>query len=304
MATRSRPADPGAQMLVGPHVSVAGGLYHAFANGERVGATCVQIFSRNQRTWRAKPLDEAEAAAFREAWAASSVREVMVHDSYLINLGSPDADLRERSRAAFADEAARCARLGVRLLNFHPGAHLGSDRGQCLERIAEGIAAAMADEASGKVVFTLENTAGQGSAVGETLEDLARLLALVAAPQRTGVCLDTCHLLAAGYDIVPDDGWERFWDDFERLIGLERLRAFHVNDSLRPLGSRVDRHAPLGKGFLGEDFFRRLAADRRFEVVPMFLETPGGDDVWREEVARLRDYRRGAARPPGRSKRR
>jgi deoxyribonuclease-4 len=278
-------------MLVGPHVSAAGELANAIANGEAVGATAIQIFTRSQRTWQTRPLEEEEAQRFRAARAASPIREVMSHDSYLINLGSPRPDLLQRSREAFLAEARRCVRLGIRLLNLHPGAHMGEGVAPCLARIAAGLRIALAETAGSGLVLVLENTAGQGSVVGATLEELAALLEALDCPDRTGVCLDTCHLFAAGYDIAAGEGWHRFWEAFTGRIGLSFLRAFHLNDAKAPLGSRKDRHEDLGKGHLGMELFRRLAADPRFFEIPMFLETPGGEAVWRKEIALLRKFR-------------
>ncbi len=289
---RAGAGDAGARMKIGPHVSAAGELANAIANGERVGATCVQVFTRNQRTWNTKPLEDEEVSRFKEAWAGSRIGEIMCHDSYLINLGSPNPEKLARSRRAFREEAVRCDRLGIRLLNFHPGAHMGEGREACLERIVESVAGAMAVLPDAEVIYTLENTAGQGTVVGHSLEDLAVLLEGLDAPERSGICLDTCHLFAAGYDIVSEEGWERFWEAFDRLIGQRYLKAFHVNDSKKPLESRVDRHAPLGEGHMGMAFFRRLAEDPRFYDVPMFLETPGGEEVWPEEILAMRAFRR------------
>lgn len=288
-----RPREPGDRpMLIGPHVSVAGELANAIANGERVGATCIQIFTRNQRTWEAKPLAEEEVARFRSAWEGSRIEAVMSHGSYLVNLGSPEPDKLARSRRAFRAEAARCARLGIRLLNVHPGAHMNGGYAACLARIAESVRRMLAGPESGEVICVLENTAGQGTTVGHRLEDLAELLEKVDRPERTGVCLDTCHLFAAGYDIVSEEGWDAFWHAFESRIGLRYLKALHVNDAKAPLGSRKDRHEALGRGEMGTAFFRRLATDRRFADIPMFLETPGGDPVWKREIALMRRFRR------------
>jgi len=284
----------GAAMKIGPHVSAAGELANAFGNGERVGATCIQIFTRNQRTWNAKPLAEEEVKAFREAWAGSAIGDVMSHDSYLINLGSPTPEKLERSRQAFIEEAERCAALGIRLLNFHPGAHMGEGREACLARIVESVRIAMERVAGEDVIFTIENTAGQGTVVGHTLEDLADLLEGLGDRARTGVCIDTCHTFAAGYDLANAEGYERFWEEFERRVGLSALRAFHVNDCKKPLNCRVDRHETLGGGHMGRETFRRLARDARFHDVPMFLETPGGDEVWEKEIRMMRGFRAGA----------
>ena len=283
----------GSDMLVGPHVSIAGELANAIANGERVGATAIQIFTANQRAWVAKPYTDEVVERWQQAWRDSAIREVMSHGSYLVNLGSPEPEKLGKSRRAFCEEARRCARLGIRLLNFHPGARMGSERAECLERIAESVRMAMDEQPDAAVIYVIENTAGQGSVVGETLEDLAQLLELIDGGERVGVCLDTCHLFAAGYDIRSEEGWTAFWQEFEGRIGLKHLRAFHLNDAKKPLGSRVDRHEAIGEGHIGAVVFQRLAADSRFDDVPMFLETPGPEEVWEREVTALRAYRSG-----------
>lgn len=293
--------DPGSLMAVGPHVSAAGGVANSIENGERVGASCIQIFTRNQRSWKSKPLSGEEVESFRSAWEGSSIGWVMSHDSYLINLGSPDEEKLALSRQAFTDEARRCALLGIRLLNFHPGAHMGEGEQPCLERIARSVLATMEEFTEGEVLFTIENTAGQGTAVGHRLEHLEALLEMIGDPERTGVCLDTCHLFAAGYNLADDEGWGSFWEEFERRIGLKLLRAMHLNDAKKPLGSRVDRHENLGEGAMGGAVFKKIAQDPRLNDVPMFLETPGGEEVWQREIAMMRGYRReavGARRSP------
>ncbi len=281
----------GEEMMVGPHVSAAGDLANAIANGVEVGASCIQIFTRSQRTWQTRPLEEEEVERFRAAWKDSPITEVMSHDSYLINLGSPEPDKLALSRRAFTEEAERCARLGIRLLNFHPGARMGSDHRECLERIVASVAETMDAVPGPDIVYIIENTAGQGSAVGHTLEDLAFLLEALDSPARTGICLDTCHLFAAGYDLPDEESWERFWENFDRRVGFGYLKAFHLNDAKKPLGSRVDRHENLGEGTMGIAVFRRLAKDPRFFEVPMFLETPGGSEVWTKEIEALRGFR-------------
>jgi deoxyribonuclease-4 len=296
--TQARPASgkAAAPLLVGPHASIAGDLAHAFAHAARVGGSCMQIFTRNQRQWEVPPLTDEEVRRFREAWAASPIEVVMSHDSYLINLGSPVPDKLARSRAVFAEEAERCRRLGIRLLNFHPGAHLGAGREACLETIAESLNAVMARFAEADIIFTIENTAGQGTSVGHSLADLQHLLALLKAPQRAGICLDTCHLHAAGYDLVSEAGWAEFWGAFRRDIGMDKLRAFHVNDAKQPLGSRLDRHEDLGQGTMGWGVFERLVRDPHLAGIPLFLETPGGEAAWRRQIRRLR---RTHAQPAG-----
>lgn len=297
--------ETAAPLCVGPHASIAGDLANAFANAERVGGSCMQIFTRNQRQWEVPPLSEAEVQRFRAAWAASSIEVVMSHDSYLINLGSPDADKLARSRAAFAEEAERCRRLGIRLLNFHPGAHLGAGREACLETIATSLNDVMARHADADIIFTIENTAGQGSSVGHRLADLQELLALLKAPERAGICLDTCHLHAAGYDLVSEAGWAEFWGAFRRDIGMDKLQAFHVNDAKQPLGSHLDRHADLGQGTMGWGVFERLVRDPQLAGIPLFLETPGGEAAWRRQIRRLRKaHAQGAGQPPRRPRQR
>ena len=286
--------DPGATMPIGPHVSVAGELALAFSNGERVGASAIQIFTRNQRTWKVKPLREEEIEKFRTAWAASPIGEVMAHDSYLINLGSPEPEKLDRSRKAFAEEVERCEALGIRLMNFHPGAHMGSGAEAAIKRIAEGVKGVMATHPDADLIYTLENTAGQGSVVGSTIEELATLLEMLDDPERTGICLDTCHLFAAGYDLKDETGWNDFWNSFERKIGLKYLKAFHVNDAKKPVGSKLDRHEDLGEGCMGMSVFERLASDPRFLDIPMFLETPGGDEAWEKQITLMREFRRKA----------
>jgi deoxyribonuclease-4 len=274
--------------LLGAHVPTAGGLHHAPAHGRDIGATAIQVFTRNQRQWAARPLLEEEAGAFREALRASGVRSVMSHASYLINLASPDPLLSQRGREAFRVEMARCHELGIPLLVFHPGAHLGAGETAGLRAVAQGLDHVLAAGRRAGVTPLIEVTAGQGSCVGHRFEHLAEILSRVKSPERVGVCLDTCHLFAAGYDIATPRGYERTLAEFDRMVGLDRLRAIHLNDARKPLGSRVDRHAPIGEGFLGVRTFRRLLADPRLRDVPKVLETPGGLEAWRRELALLR----------------
>jgi deoxyribonuclease-4 len=284
--------------LLGAHVPTAGGLHHAPTHGRDIGATAIQVFTRNQRQWAARPLEAAEAAAFRAALAASGVRAVMAHGSYLINLASPDPTLSERGREAFRVEMERCHALGIPALVFHPGAHLGAGDEAGLRAVARSLDAVLAACRRTAVMPLVEVTAGQGSCVGHRFEHLAEILTRVKSPERVGVCLDTCHLYAAGYDIATPRGYERTLAEFDRVVGLGTLRAMHLNDSRTPRGSRVDRHAPIGEGSLGLKTFRRLLADPRLRDVPKVLETPGGLEAWRREIALLRGLRaRRRARP-------
>jgi deoxyribonuclease-4 len=269
-------------------VSTAGGLDNAPVHGRAIGADVIQIFTRNQVQWKAKTIGPEEAAAFRAAMAASGLRLAVSHGSYLVNLATPDPGMLEKSREAFAAEMARCHALGIPYLVFHPGAHMGSGESAGLRQIAESLDLVLEREGGGDVRPLLEVTAGQGSYVGHRFEHLAQILDRVRRPERLGVCLDTCHLLAAGYDIATAEGYEATVAACARLIGLDRVKAFHLNDAKAALGSHLDRHAPIGAGHLGRETFRRLMTDRRFAGVPMFLETPGPLETWKREIALLR----------------
>jgi deoxyribonuclease-4 len=277
--------------LLGAHVPTAGGLHKAPAHGQDIGATAIQVFTRNQRQWAAKPLADEETAAWTTALAATGVRSVMAHASYLINLASPDDALCAKGREAFRAEMERCRALGIPYAVFHPGAHLGAGEDAGVRTVARSLDHVLSSSPGGTVMPLLEITAGQGSCVGHRFEHLAEVLARVKSPERVGVCLDTCHLYAAGYDIATPRGYERTLAEFDRVVGLGKLRAMHLNDARKPLGSRVDRHAPIGEGHLGLATFRRLLADERLRAVPKVLETPGGLEGWRREIALLRGQR-------------
>ena len=282
--------------LLGAHVPTAGGLHNAPAHARDIGATAIQVFTRSQRQWAARPLGSDEALSFRQAMEGSGVRSVMSHASYLINLASPDPVLSERGREAFRVEMTRCHELGIPLLVFHPGAHLGAGEEAGVRAVAKSLDFVLAACRGARVMPAIELTAGQGSCVGHRFEHLAEMLSRVKSPERVGVCLDTCHLYAAGYDIATPRGYEKTLAEFDRVVGLDTLRAMHLNDSRKPLGSRVDRHAPIGEGFLGLRTFRRLLADPRLRDVPKVLETPGGLEAWRRELALLRGLRPRARR--------
>jgi deoxyribonuclease-4 len=274
--------------LLGAHVSTKGGLATAAANGRAIAADAIQIFTRNQVQWRAKPVATEEAAAFREAIAASGLRMVMTHGSYLVNLASPKADFLARSRDAFLAEMQRRHALGIAYLIFHPGAHMGAGEDAGLRAVADSLDRVFERADGLDVLPLLEVTAGQGSYVGHSFQQLATILERVERPERLGVCLDTCHLLAAGYDITTPEGYESTVVEFDRVIGLGALKAIHLNDAQESLGSRLDRHAAIGRGCLGIEVFRRIVNDARFDGIPMVLETPGGPDAWRKELALLR----------------
>jgi deoxyribonuclease-4 len=275
---------------IGAHVSAAGGVESAPVAAQALGANAFALFTRNQKTWVSRPLTPESIAAFgvRLQEAGIDPRHVLPHDSYLINLGSPEAEGLEKSRRAFLDEMQRCEQLGLSLLNFHPGSHLKKiGEEECLDRIAESINLTLA--ATRGVTAVIENTAGQGSNLGFRFEQLRRIIDGVEDQTRVGVCLDTCHTFAAGYDLSTADGYGRTFDDFDRIVGFSRLRAIHLNDSKRECGSRIDRHESIGRGCIGPDFFRRLMADPRFDDMPIILETPA-PELWAEEIAWLRQF--------------
>ncbi len=258
----------------GAHLSIAGGCHNALLEARGHGCTAVQLFTRNASQWQARPLTAQDVRAFRDTRRQTKVRHLIAHDSYLINLASPDAALYRRSLDAFVDEVRRAESLGLAYLVMHPGAHIDGDEEAGLERVARALDEVHARTPGYRVRVLLETTAGQGTCLGHRFEHLARILARVSGPDRLGVCLDTCHVFAAGYALAPAAEYRATLRAFDRVIGLKRLRVFHVNDSLRPLGSRVDRHAPIGKGQLGLEPFRLLVNDRRFRHRPMVLETP------------------------------
>lgn len=267
----------------GAHMSIAGGHDRAARAAFAVGATAFQVFTKSVNQWNAAPLTEAHARAFRDARRETGIDRVVAHTSYLINLGSPDDDLWERSIAALVVELERCASLEIPDLVMHPGAHMGLGEESGLRRVAAGIDEAFRRARGNPVRLDLETTAGQGSCLGHRIEHLETLLKMVAEPERLGVCCDTCHLFAAGYDLGGPGCHEALVAELDRRVGLERVRVWHVNDSAKPAASRVDRHAGLGRGRMGLAPFWDLVNDPRFEDVPLILETPkgieGGEDL-------------------------
>ncbi len=281
--------------IVGAHVSIAGGVSKAPENAAEIGAKGFAMFTKNQRQWKTPPLVGDEIKAFKDNCAGYGYlpEYILPHDSYLINLGQPDDAKNRAATDAFIDEMVRCQQLGLVLLNFHPGSHLGEiSEAECLERIAAAINRALAETDS--VAAVIENTAGQGSNVGYTFEQIAAIIAGVRDKSRVGVCIDTCHTFAAGYDISTDDGFDWTFSLFERHIGFKFLRGMHINDAKSPLGSRVDRHENLGRGNLGENVFRRIMLDPRFDGIPLILETID-PLLWPEEIAWL--YSQQSANP-------
>ena len=274
--------------LLGAHVSTAGGVHTAPERARALGANAFAIFTRNQRRWAAKPLTDAEAAAFREQCAACGfpLHHVLPHAGYLINLGAPDDGVVRKSQAGFLDEFERCRRLGLRYLNFHPGSHLGKmSDAACTAQITGLLNEAIAQVPD--VVAVYESTAGQGSHLGHTFAQLAALIDGIEDKSRIGVCLDTCHLHAAGYDLTTASSYESTMREFEREVGLRYLVGAHLNDSKTALGSRVDRHESLGKGTMGWAPFRLLMNDPRFDDKPLITETVN-QEIWAEELTQLR----------------
>ena len=272
---------------IGAHVSTQNGVENAPVNAGNIGARAFALFTKNQRQWGGKPYSADNVSLFTERLKAGGFDPAMVlpHDSYLINLGSPDDEKLEKSRAAFLDEMQRTAQLGLSLLNFHPGSHLSlMTEEECLARIAESINLALAQTKG--VIAVAENTAGQGTNLGYKFEHLAYIIERIEDKSRVGVCLDTCHTFAAGYDIRSQEGFEETFSAFDRIVGFKYLKALHLNDSMKPLGSRVDRHESLGKGFIGLDLFKRIMRDPRFDYIPLILETPN-DELWASEIAML-----------------
>jgi len=275
---------------IGAHVSAQGGVENAPVNANAIGATAFALFTKNQRQWIAKPLEEKSIAAFKENCAkyGYSPAQILPHDSYLINLGNPDAEGLRKSRESFTEELHRCQQLGLDRLNFHPGSHLKQiSEEQCLDLIAESINMAL-DKTEG-VTAVIENTAGQGTNLGFAFEHIAHIISKVEDKSRVGVCIDTCHAYAAGYDIKTAEGFERTWQKFDQIIGFQYLRGMHLNDTMKGHGSRVDRHHSIGSGFLGEDAFKMIMADPRFDDIPLVLETPN-EELWPDEIQKLRGW--------------
>ena len=275
---------------IGAHVSASGGVENAIKNAKEIGATAFALFTKNQRQWLAPALTDEQVATFKTAMAEAgySAAQVLPHDSYLINLGHPDSDGLEKSRESFFEEMARCERLGLDRLNFHPGSHLKRiDERDSLDRIAESIN--MALERTSGVTAVLENTAGQGSNLGFSFYQLAHIIDRVEDKSRVGVCIDTCHAFAAGYDLRTKEACDATFAEFDSIVGFKYLRGMHLNDAMRPLGSRIDRHSPLGDGEIGWECFRYIAQDPRFDNIPLILETPD-ETRWAEEIAKLKSF--------------
>lgn len=271
----------------GAHVSASGGVENAPVNANDIHGKAFALFTKNQRQWVAAPLSDKSIREFKENCDRMGYKQftILPHDSYLINLGHPEAEALEKSRKAFLDEMQRCEQLGLDRLNFHPGSSLGkiSDE-ECLSIVAESINLIL-DQTKG-VTAVIENTAGQGSNVGHRFEHLAYIISKVEDKSRVGVCIDTCHSFAAGYDLRTKEACDATFAEFDKIVGIQYLRGMHLNDAMKPLGSRVDRHTSLGKGELGLECFKYIASDARFDDMPLILETPD-ESLWPQEIEML-----------------
>lgn len=276
--------------FVGAHVSSEGGVSNAPLEASEIGAKAFALFTGSNARWVSKKISDEEADKFKTFCRKGgfSPEVILPHDNFLINLGSPDPDKLEKSRKSFLDEMKRCEQLGLTMLNFHPGSHLNQmDIKDCLDLIAESINITL-DSTSG-VTAVLESTAGQGSNLGHDFEHLAHIIDAVKDKSRIGVCIDTCHTYSAGYDLKSEDGYYKTWEDFDKIIGSDYLRAIHLNDDKRELGSRIDRHAHIGEGTLGMEFFKRFMNDPRFDNMPIILETPD-PELWPQEIKLLYSF--------------
>jgi len=273
---------------IGAHVSMAGGVENAPINANNLNASAFALFVKNQRQWNAKPLTEDNITKFKENCKKFGYKpeQILPHDSYLINLGNSNIEKREKSLNAFVDEALRCEQLGLKYLNFHPGSHLKEiSEEESLDLISNNLNKAITK--SKNIIFVIENTAGQGSNLGYKFEHLAYIIKKIKDKSRIGVCIDTCHVFASGYDIK--NKYEEVMEQFEKIVGFKYLKGMHLNDSLKELGSKVDRHESIGKGAIGIEFFEKIIKDKRTDNIPLILETPKFD-LWKDEIKFLKSF--------------
>ena len=273
---------------IGAHVSIKGGVENAPVNAHEIGADALALFTKNQRQWAAKPLLPENIELFQTNCRKYGIAldKILAHDSYLINLGHPEAQGLEKSRKAFVDEMQRCEQLGIKMLNFHPGSHLKKiSEEKCLKRIAESINFSL--DVTKRVTAVIENTAGQGSNMGFTFEQIAAIIDNVEDRDRVGVCIDTCHAFSAGYNLKSS--FDETWLEFDRVLGFKYLMGMHLNDSKKAFASRVDRHESIGKGTLGVDVFKQIMVDSRFDNIPLILETPDSN-LWAQEISVLKGF--------------
>ena len=298
MTETIHPLDHKGRCILGAHTSAAGGAWNALKEGKTIDASGVQLFTANQRQWTAKEIPESDASKFKEMMSSTGVSANMSHGSYLVNLGSAKPELLEKSRATFKQEIERCHRLGVKFLVFHPGSAAESTLEATLQRIADSVIQLKDLINQGPTHVLIESTAGQGEQTGHDFAHLRFLMdALAPHIPNIGICIDTCHMFAAGYDIRTEEAFNDSFEKFDKIVGLKYLQAFHVNDSLTPLNSRVDRHAMLGEGHIGWLAFKLLMTDPKTKDVPKYLETPGDLDIWKREIVQLRAFVDGAEVP-------
>lgn len=274
---------------VGAHVNAAGGLFNAAVNSKNIGAKAFAFFTKNQRQWKARPLSDEEITLFKNAVEENgfSASYILPHSSYLINLGNADKEKRDRSLEAFSDELTRASLLGLKYLNFHPGSHLKEiSEEECLDLISASMNSAFKEKATGNITAVIETTAGQGTNVGYKFEHIARIIGNAEEKTRTGVCIDTCHIFAAGYDISSTGGFEKTMENFDKIIGIKYLKGIHLNGAKKECGSKVDRHTSLNEGFLGKECFSYIMNSPLFENIPIILETPD-PTLWADEIKML-----------------
>jgi deoxyribonuclease-4 len=263
---------------IGAHTSIEGGVFNALVRAKKLGFTAIQIFTKNNNRWHGKELTDDDVVKFKDELKNSNIKFIVAHDSYLINLCAEDKEILSKSRESFLDELIRCERLGISQLNFHPGTYRDNNEDDAIKIIAESINIVHQQTKGFKTQSMLETTAGQGKSIGYKFEQLKKLIDLIEEPERMSVCIDTAHIFAAGYNIAEEESFNRVFKEFDEIIGLERLKCFHINDSKKPLGSRVDRHEHIGKGFIGLNGFKLLMNDTRFIDIPKVLETPKGKE--------------------------
>ncbi len=278
-------------LLLGAHMSIAGGLYTAFERAERVGCTAIQIFTKNSNQWREPVLSSDDIAKYRAAKNKSKVRVVVSHGSYLINLCGATDYLLENSRNSFIEEIKRCDALEIKYLIFHPGAHTTMGRKEAVKIVADSLNHAHNATKKSQVVTLIETTAGQGTTLGSSFEEIAQMISFVKDKERVGVCIDTCHIFAAGYDVRTRGSYDRTMSEFDRVVGFDMLHAIHLNDAKKPLKSHVDRHEQIGKGEIGKPAFGFFMNEDRFVDIPKVLETPKGDDGYKMDIVNLKTLR-------------
>lgn len=281
---------PAEKLLIGAHTSAAGGVHNALLHGQAIGATTIQLFTTNQKQWKGREITDEMADLWKATLKETGLKKIMSHDSYLINLGSPQENTLKKSQEAFRQEINRCHKLKIDFLNFHPGAATTSTEEECLDQIIKSLKKFEKLCAKGPTRLLLETTAGQGTSIGHDFAHLGYIVSEVKKVIPIGVCIDTCHIFAAGYDIRNKKAWDLTLKEFDKVVGLKHLYAFHVNDSMKPLASRIDRHAHLGEGEIGIAAFRYMMTHPKMREIPKYLETPMGPSKWVDEIALLRKF--------------